>query len=284
MKSMIKNLKIVTLVSLSLLLFNCSSIERMTSDHIRKLNLQVAEIKNTPITFDEIKSLPQPVQRYLKYSGIIGRERIINAKIHFEGEFKMNKKSDWKKVNGVFFDNIPELTRIFYMKMSIMGIPIVGKDIYINGKGCMKGKVMSLFTIFNESGMQFDIGELVTLLNDFIFLPSAFLDKRIIWNVIDDNSAKATLKDHGNEVSAVFYFNETGQITNFITIDRFAESEDPNSKEKYQRTKWSTPLKNYKKINGINVPTEGDAIWHYKSGEFCYAKFQIKKIEYNVKK
>ena len=174
----------------------------------------------------------------------------------------MNKKSDWKKVKGVFYDDISELTRIFCMKMRIMGIPIIGKDIYKDGKGYMKGKIMSLFTIFNESGREFDIGELVTLLNELIFLPSAYLDNRITWTPIDNNSAKATLKDYNNEVSAVFNFNDLGQITSFETMDRFAESEDENSKEKYQRTKWSTPFRNYKKINGINVPTEGDAIWH----------------------
>jgi hypothetical protein len=34
-------------------------------------------------------------------------------------------------------------------------------------------------------------------------------------------------------------------------------------------------------MNGYNVPTYGETIWHYPDGAFCYGKFYLKEIEYN---
>jgi hypothetical protein len=46
--------------------------------------------------------------------------------------------------------------------------------------------------------------------------------------------------------------------------------------------RFSTPVTDYKNINGINVPTYGEAIWHYPDGEFVYGKFSLKTIHYNL--
>ncbi|MHC1737742.1 MAG: DUF6544 family protein [Ignavibacteriaceae bacterium] len=42
------------------------------------------------------------------------------------------------------------------------------------------------------------------------------------------------------------------------------------------------PFSEYKNINGINILTRRDAIWHYPEGKFIYGKFYLKNIEYNV--
>jgi hypothetical protein len=41
-------------------------------------------------------------------------------------------------------------------------------------------------------------------------------------------------------------------------------------------------MKEYKSFDGINVPTYGEAVWHYQEGEFVYGKFHLASIEYNV--
>ena len=46
--------------------------------------------------------------------------------------------------------------------------------------------------------------------------------------------------------------------------------------------RFSTPAKEYMKINDMNVLKYGEAVWHYPEGEFVYGKFNLKSIEYNV--
>ena len=65
-----------------------------------------------------------------------------------------------------------------------------------------------------------------------------------------------------------------GQLVNFISDDRYVMGD-------MRQYLFSTPVKDYKLINGINVPTYGEAIWHYPDGEFIYGKFYLKSIEYN---
>jgi hypothetical protein len=43
-----------------------------------------------------------------------------------------------------------------------------------------------------------------------------------------------------------------------------------------------TPVSNYENINGYNLPTYGEAIWHYPDGEFVYGKFKVKSVVYNL--
>ena len=66
--------------------------------------------KATPgdlLTEADIQSLPQPVQKYLKYSGVINRPRVKNIRIVFDGEMR-SKGKDWFPFQSVqynFFDD-----------------------------------------------------------------------------------------------------------------------------------------------------------------------------------
>ncbi|MBN2806775.1 MAG: hypothetical protein JXR22_08955 [Prolixibacteraceae bacterium] len=43
------------------------------------------------------------------------------------------------------------------------------------------------------------------------------------------------------------------------------------------------PMYNYTQMDGRLVPSYGEAIWHYSDGNFVYAKFNVKKIHWNLK-
>ena len=59
-------------------------------------------------------------------------------------------------------------------------------------------------------------------------------------------------------------------------------SDDRTSINDMQQYRFSTPVKNYVNINGRNVISYGEAIWHYSDGAFTYGKFNLKEIEYNT--
>jgi hypothetical protein len=64
-------------------------------------------------------------------------------------------------------------------------------------------------------------------------------------------------------------------LVNFISEDRWAVAD-------MKQYPFSTPVSNYRNINGYNLPTYGEAIWHYPDGEFIYGKIEIKDIECNI--
>ena len=65
-----------------------------------------------------------------------------------------------------------------------------------------------------------------------------------------------------NSISAILYFNEAGYLVNFASDDRY----EINDKKQYR---FSTPVKNYKEIEGRTIPTYGETIWHYPMGNLC---------------
>jgi Family of unknown function (DUF6544) len=52
----------------------------------------------------------------------------------------------------------------------------------------------------------------------------------------------------------------------------------------YHYFPWSTPIKEYKDINGIKIPSFALTIFHKPEGDFCYGEFKLKEIEFNCRK
>ena len=107
--------------------------------------------------------------------------------------------------------------------------------------------------------------------------PSTLVNKNIQWETIDSLSVKASYTNKNITVSAILKFNEQGELIDFISGDRYY-CEDGKT---YLSYPWSTPIRNYIEIDGRMIPSYGEAIWHMPEGEFCYAKFDLRDIEYN---
>ena len=230
---------------------------------------------NGLITKEDLDPLPTPVKDYLNYVGVVGNPIVHNFKITFEGEMRQKGK-DWFPFTSEQHNFIENPTRLFFMKGKVSGIPTNGYHNYGKNKASMLIKVLSLFPVSKVDGPELFQTETVTFFNDLcLFAPSALTDKRIQWQAIDDRSAKAIFTTKGITISAILHFNEKGQLTNFVSSDRYAVSG-------MEPIPFSTPVKDYQKINGLNLPNYGEAIWHYPDGEFVYGKFNVKKIEYNV--
>jgi hypothetical protein len=140
----------------------------------------------------------------------------------------------------------------------------------------MQVKLFGVFTVVDVSCIEMNKAETVTLFDDMCLMdPATLIDKQIKWKTIDNNNVEATIINEGFEIKANLIFNDKGQLINFISDDRYAIAD-------MKRYRFSTLVKDYKSMNGINVPTYGEAIWHYPEGEFVYGKFYLKSIDYNV--
>lgn len=227
------------------------------------------------ITENDLQPLPDPVQRYLKYAGAVGKPKVKNMRIIFEGQMR-NKGKDWFPFVSEQYNFFDEPTRLFFMKSKMFGITVPGYHHYMNAIAAMDIRLFGLFPIVQKSGDVMNTTETVTLFNDMCLMaPATLIDKRIQWHPVDSNSAKAVFTNHGISISATLFFNDKGQLIDFLSNDRTAVSD-------MKQYAFSTPVSAYKNIHGINVMAEGDAVWHYPDGKFVYGKFKLKEIEYNI--
>lgn len=228
----------------------------------------------------DLSHLPQIVKKYLEFTGWIGREKLFNARIIFEGRMRSKPTDNWMNFTSIQFNFFENPTRIFLMKASKMGIPATGLHIYKNKKATMVIKIASLFKVVDAKGPEMNHGETLMVFNDMCCMaPATLIDKRIKWEVIDPLTVKATFTNDELSVIADLFFKENGELINFKSNDKY-ESTDGKT---YHKFPWSTPIMEYKEINGLKIPSFAPTIFHKPEGDFCYGEFKLKEIEYNCR-
>lgn len=229
----------------------------------------------------EITHLPSCVKKYLAYAGAIGKSKPQNVCIEFDAEMYRKPGDKPMKSSSIQYNFYGNYSRLFLMKASKMGIPFRALHLYRNYQASFQVKLVELFKVVDISGEELTKAETVTLLNDMcIFAPGSLTDNRLTWNEIDSLSTKVTLTNGKYIVSAILIFNESGELTNFISEDRSALQDDGTLK----LVRWTTPISNYKEFEGRRVPTFGKTIWNYPEGDFTYGVFNLQSIKYNVAK
>ena len=241
----------------------------------------ISRLGPLPLISDkDIQPLPAPVQKYLRYAGVVGKPIVRNFRATFMGQFRRTVESGWMVFSAQQYDFFDNLTRVFFIKSSVFGIPFEGLHLYRGNSATMQIKVASLFEIVDAMGDTMTRSETVTLFNDMcIMAPATLIDTTIHWQLIDSLSAIGIFTSHGMTISAVLYFDEEGRLVNFSSDDRFLSADGIT----YQNYRWTTPLDNYKDFDGRNVATHAELIWHLPGDEFVYGKFDLMSVEYNCR-
>ena len=222
-----------------------------------------------------LKGLPLPVQRYLEYAGVPGREICHNMHLVFNGRMR-EKGKDWFNFRSEQYNFFDPPSRFFYMKARIKGVPATGYHCYKERLARMQVRIAGLFPVVNLDAPALFPAETVTYFNDLcMFAPAVLLDKRIRWESMDDLTARAIFTNQGSSISAELFFNTDGQLVNFVSQDRVSIADMKNYP-------FSTPVRDYRDFNGSRLPAYGEAIWHYPDGEFVYGEFRLASIRYNV--
>jgi hypothetical protein len=232
------------------------------------------------INEEDLRPLPVIVRKYIRKCGVVGSERIVSVRVEMTGMMYSAPGDPGMKINSVQYNFFEPYSRFFYIKAFKMGIPAVGLHAYDQEKATMKIKLAGLFTIADAKGPEMDQGETVTLLNDMCFLaPGSLISNNIRWEILEPTVVKVIFTNGHLNVSAILYFDDEGNLVNFISYDRF-ETKDGNE---YKNYPWSTPVMELREICGIRRPALARAIYHRPEGEFCYAEFVIKDIRSNCR-
>jgi hypothetical protein len=175
------------------------------------------------ITEEDMARLPEPVQRFLRRGGYVGRERMTNAQVVWaHSEIRMAPDRDWMRLETHQFNSVPEPFRIAYMKARIAGIiPFEGRDLYRDGRGHMLGKILNLFKVVDAQDPEIAQSALVTVFAETFLVPSYALQSYITWEEWGEGWARARIRHKGLEAVGTFFFNEGDEMVRFETGDRY---------------------------------------------------------------
>lgn len=277
-----KDAKFGSLVNVLVLLVGSVGIGefRFNQQFTDDVEIQLEKTNNANqkvIQSSDLNHLPAPVIKYLEYVGVIGRSEVENFNLEFNGEMRQKDK-DWFSFSSTQHNTFREPARLFFIKGKMKGMPLSGYHSYVDGEAQMTIKALSLFPIAHLEGTEMFQSETVTFFNDLcLFAPMNLVDPTIQWEAISSNKARAHFTNKGITITADLIFNDEGQLVNFVSDDRFAAEG-----REMKQYRFSTPVSDYKKINGMNLPHYGEAVWHYPDGDFSYGKFHLQDLAYNV--
>lgn len=228
------------------------------------------------ITGDMLANLPESVQRYLTYTGVVGKPWVNSVHLKQTGRFRQGLERPWMPMTAVQTYTTYPPAFIWDARFRVAGLPLLrARDKYEAGHGHMFGKLLGLFTVFDVRGEPLDQGAMLRYLSEMIWFPSAFLGENITWTDVDDHTAGVTFTDHGKSVSAYMHFDKTGKLTNF-TADRYREV-----KGEFSLDPWSTPITKYGELASLNLPVGGQAAWNLQAGDLVYVDLEITELIYN---
>jgi len=234
------------------------------------------ENDNLLVTEAMLQHLPAPVQRYLRYTGVVGKPWVRTARVKQVGKFRQAADEPWMPMQAEQYFTINPPGFVWKARFKIAGMWLFrARDSYQAGHGHMFGKLAGLYTIFDTRGEQIDQGSLVRYLAEMIWFPTAFLGDNLTWQGVDDQSAQVTLTDSGRSVSARMTFDETGRHVNTIA-QRYGDFNG-----KFSIETWSTPTLAYGMRAGLNLPIHNQVVWKLSSGDLSYWDGENTEVEYN---
>ena len=229
----------------------------------------------TIVTEAMLEKLPAPIQRYLRYDGVVGKPLVHTARLQQEGLFRTGAGQSWMRIRANQYYAVDKPGFIWKATFYQNGLPILRvRDSYREGKGHILGKIGGLVTLLEDKGEGTDQGTMLRYLQEMTWFPSAFLRDNVTFAPIDDGSALVTLTDHGKRVTGTMYIDAEGKLTNFV-------AERYSSKEAGYGT-WTTPITAYREYAGLQLPESGKGVWLLPEGDLEYIDVAATRIDFDI--
>ena len=253
----------------------------LRAEYRRRIRQGLRELARAPnpqlITEADLAPLPAPVQRYLRFVGVVGRPRPRGFRARMRGRIRSSAAAPWMPFVAEQHSFFGPQRRYFWMKASRAGLPFEGLHAYDERRASMRIRLLSLVPVVTLFGPELMRTETVTVFNDMcIFAPGSLLDPSIGWRALDARSVEARYEVGPYAISAVLIFDDSGALVNFESDDRPALAEDGKT---LLAQRWSTPIRDYRSMGPYRLASRGEGRYAPASGEYAYIEFEGIEIQ-----
>lgn len=231
------------------------------------------------ITKEDTAGLPEPVQKWLEYSGVIGQNKIKTLSFSQQGKMRLDpEQENWLDAEAEQYINVKEPGYLWHVDLPIM--PLIntkGRDLFYQGKASMEIKIGSIIPVVNAAdNKKLNESSYHRFLLELPWYPTAALEDYISWQAVDEQSAKAVLSYQGTSVEATFYFEKDGKLQSIEAL-RYKENDD-NAK----RIPCIGEVKEYMTVEGFRIPNRINVTWMIDDEPYTWYKLEI--FDVNLKR
>jgi hypothetical protein len=250
---------------------------RLVRADVESLLAKAATPPDRLVTESMLRGLPEPVRRYLTYSGIVGRPFVGTVRLTQAGRMRPNAGQPWFPIRAEQHYSVRPPGFVWAASLRVGPVPLVrARDQYREGAGNMRITAAGLYPIADVTGPEMDQGAMMRYLSEMAWFPAAFLGNNVSFEPLDDRSARVTLTDHGRTASATMFFDEVGRLVD-LQAERYRSVDGG-----YALERWSTPVDEYGELAGLRLPVRGRAVWKLADGDLEYIDVTVTDLQYNV--
>ncbi len=269
----------LAVISTAALLYGLNRWQAGTKEMHTRLEAARAPIDPKTYHVRDLNGLPAPVQRYFRAVLKDGQPMIAAVGVEHIGTFNMSESGEqWK----TFTSTQRVITRRpgfdWEARIQMMpGMNVRVHDAYIAGEGILHASLFGLVSLVDLHGTpEVARGELMRFLAEAAWYPTVLLPSQgVLWEAVDDTSARATLKDGETTLTLLFRFNKEGLIDSIR-----AEARGRTVKGRVIPTPWEGRWKDYELREGIRIPLEGEVAWILPEGPKTYWRGRIIRLTY----
>jgi uncharacterized protein DUF6544 len=221
---------------------------RLARRDVQALRAGAAPARAGVVTEEMLTDLPEPVARYLRYTGVVGKPFPGIVRLRQKGRMRLQPGQPWMPLDAEEHYSVRPPGFVWAGTVRVGPLPVVrARDMYAGGEGRMLVKVASLWPVVDASGAQMNQADMIRYLSEMIWFPAAFLAANISFEAVDDSSARVTLTDHGQIATGTLFIDQHGRLTDFVAKRyRTLDSSDPDT--------WSTPFTATASSKGSGCP------------------------------
>ncbi len=229
------------------------------------------------VTEQDISTVPEPVQKWLRRSGVIGRPFISVGRMTQDLDVKLKPDMEhWIPATAVQYSSVVSPSFVWVVRAKVKTVVnFLMRDKYQDGKGEMLVKYLEFFPDFSGDSAKVDQAALQRYLGEMVWFPSLALAPCVAWEQIDENTAKATMNYEGVEGSGVFHFSGYGDVLSYEAIQFMIRY------DQFKRRRWVMDVLEYKHFDGILVPSRVTSTWQRREGDWTWLKLRVTSLCYN---
>lgn len=247
----------------------------------KRIDKELMSLKATAYSMNDfdmyaLDSIPKPLRNYI--SEVLQKNYKYHrmAELEYSGVFQRDYKESQMDVEGIMY--FGSYQPGFLEVENIIPFPLTwisSRSYYIEGKGNILNKTMSVLTSESYRGEVINESGLIKYISMAPLYPWIFLNRGIFEYVsFDSSQIKVKTRDKDVKTEAMILL-KNNRIYEIHVVNNFMKD-----KGNYTPTNQIIRFSNYKKINNIEIPLNIDFVWMDGYREFTDRKLTIIKYKY----
>jgi hypothetical protein len=173
---------------------------------------------DAPVTEQDLSELPEPMARFMRFSGVLGKRRIGSLRLRYSGRFKPSTNKPWMPVRGEYFR--PSL--MWYGKVRrVPGINVMGVR-FVCRRQWTDADESAVHTVVDDRFRQVSQSAFGRCVAELTMAPTFFLDRsRVRCAQTGNDQVCCTVTDGQYSTEADFFINPDGSPHRVVVLRYF---------------------------------------------------------------